>query len=229
MTEFLLIRHAINDWVKTGRLAGWTPGVHLNPDGQKQAQALGEHLAGTPLNRIYSSPLERAVETAEAIAIHHPNLTVQLLDGVGEVRYGDWQGARLDKLRKEALWETVQNTPSRVHFPNGETIRQAQARAIDALEGLVNQYPNQRVVVVSHSDVIKLVIAHYIGAHIDLFQRIEISPASTSIIWLGTGRPFIRRVNDTSYLPVLAPQPSKFNTWDRVRKRLNRHSHGSPK
>ena len=226
MTELLLIRHAINDWVKTGRLAGWTPGVHLNSDGQKQAQALGEHLADAKLAGIYSSPLERTMETAEAIVTHYPTLTVQVLEGVGEVRYGTWQGAKLDNLRKEKLWETVQHTPSRAHFPNGEAIRQAQARAVDALESLVKKHPKQRVAVVSHSDVIKLIVAHYIGAHIDLFQRIDISPASTSIIWLGMDRPFIRCVNNTSYLPILPPSPPhKPSSWDRVRQVLKRRSH----
>jgi probable phosphomutase (TIGR03848 family) len=225
MTELLLVRHAINDWVKTGRLAGWTPGVHLNPDGQNQAQALAEHLAKAKLAGIYSSPLERTMETAEAIAAHYPSLTVQVLDGVGEVRYGTWQGAKLARLRKESLWRTVQQTPSRAHFPEGEAIRQAQARAVDALEGLVKKHSNQRVVVVSHSDVIKLIIAHYIGAHIDLFQRIEISPASMSVIWLGMDRPIIRRVNDTSYLPALPPpQPATSPLWNRVRHMLTRRT-----
>lgn len=221
MTEFFLIRHAINDWVKTGRLAGWTPGVHLNSDGKRQAQALGEHLADVSLAAIYSSPLERTMETAEAIAAHHTDLTVQELSGVGEVRYGEWQGAKLSKLRRQKLWQTVQVYPSRAHFPGGEAIRQAQARAVDALEQLVHRHPDKRVVIVSHSDVIKLIVAHYLGAHLDLFQRIEISPASLTIIRLGANRPYIVRVNDTSYLPLIrsnASQPT--GTWARVKSIL---------
>ncbi|NDJ79206.1 MAG: MSMEG_4193 family putative phosphomutase, partial [Chloroflexi bacterium] len=192
MTEFFLIRHAINEWVRTGKLAGWTPGVHLNAHGRQQAAALGERLAQASLAAIYSSPLERTMETAEAIAAHYPEVQVQTLDGVGEVRYGDWQGEKLSTLRREKLWQTVQFYPSRVQFPNGETIRQAQARAIDALENLVQRHPQQRVAIVSHSDMIKLVVAHYLGAHIDLFQRLDISPASLTIIQLGANRPYIR-------------------------------------
>ncbi len=219
MTELLLIRHAINDWVKTGKLAGWTPGVHLNADGKKQAEALGKQLAETKLSAIYSSPLERTMETAEAIAAHYPQLKVEPLEGIGEVKYGKWQGAKLSNLRKEPLWSTVQHYPSRAHFPEGEAIRQAQARTVDTLEALVKKHPKQRIAIVSHSDIIKLVVAHYLGAHIDLFQRIDISPASTTIIWLGSDRPFIRRVNDTSYLPVLPPAPPpKPTAWQRVRK-----------
>ena len=208
MTEILLIRHAINDWVKTGRLAGWTPGVHLNADGKAQAEALGNHLASVKLAAVYASPLERTMETAEAITAHHPTLSVQQLDGVGEVRYGSWQGEKLSKLRREKMWETVQVYPSRAHFPGGEAIRQAQARAVDAIESLVLRHTNQRIAVVSHSDVIKLIVAHYLGAHIDLFQRLNISPASMTVLHLGAGsRPFIDRVNDTSFLPA-RPAPA---------------------
>jgi len=218
MTELFLIRHAINDWVKTGRLAGWTPGVHLNPDGQVQARALGERLATVPLAAIYSSPLERTIETAQAIAAHHPTLTVQPLDDIGEVRYGQWQGAKLSALRRQKLWHTVQMYPSRAHFPSGEAIRQAQARAVNALENLVTRHPGQRVAIVSHSDVIKLIVAHYLGAHIDLFQRIEISPASISIIRLGSDRPYITCLNDTSFLPVRRAEPPPSGLWHRARR-----------
>lgn len=217
MTEFFLVRHAINDWVSTGRLAGWTPGVYLNGDGKKQAAALGESLANRHLAAIYSSPLERTMETAEAIAARYDGLTVQRLEGVGEVRYGAWQGEKLSKLRREKLWYLVQQYPSRVQFPGGEAIRQAQARAVDALETLAVRHPNQRVAVVSHSDVIKLIVAHYLGAHIDFFQRIEISPASLTILHLGADRPYILRVNDTSFLPVIErpPHPVRVSIWRR--------------
>jgi probable phosphoglycerate mutase len=221
MTEFLLIRHAVNDWVKTGRLAGWTPGVHLNEEGLAQAAALGERLAQTTLAALYASPLERTVETAEAIAKHHPNLAIQRLEAVGEVRYGEWQGEKLSKLRHEALWQTVQIYPSRAHFPGGEAIRQAQARAVDALETLVARHTNQRIAVVSHSDMIKLIIAHYLGMHVDFYQRLEISPASLSILWLGTDRPTVVRVNDTTHLSSLksAPPPSP-RRWNRLARLL---------
>jgi len=222
MTEFLLIRHAINDWVSTGRLAGWTPGVHLNAEGKSQAIALGERLAQVPLTAIYTSPLERTRETAEAIVSHHPTLTVQSLDEVGEIRFGQWQGEKLSRLRKETLWKIVQVYPSRAHFPGGEAIRQAQARAVDALEALAKQYPKGRIAVVSHSDIIKLIVAHFLGAHIDMYQRIEISPASLTIIHLGYDRPTIAKVNDTSHLLHLpahrSPAPG---VWGRLRRMLS--------
>lgn len=221
MTEIFLIRHATNSYVSTGRLAGWTPGVTLNEDGKAEAEALANRLASTRFAAIYASPLERTMQTAQALAARHPSLTVQPLDGVGEVRYGEWQGAKLSRLRREKLWPLVQTYPSRVQFPGGETFRQAQLRAVDALEHVAGQHPRGRVAVFSHSDIIKLVIAYYLGAHIDLFQRIEISPTSISIIVLGSGRPQIVCVNDTSHLPRREAPPARpAGRWSRLRKWL---------
>src|SRR5262249_18856972 len=108
MTQLLLIRHAVNDFVKTGKLAGWTPEVHLNEEGKPRAAALGLRLGKTKIDAIYSSPLERTVETAEAVVAHHPDLRLQLLEAVGEVRYGAWQGGELSKLSQRKLWRLVQ-------------------------------------------------------------------------------------------------------------------------
>lgn len=202
MTQFLLIRHAVNEWVKTGKLAGWTPGVHLNDDGKAQAAALGERLAKTALTAIYTSPLERTLETAQAIVKHHPKLTLKIEPGIGEVRYGDWQGKAIKKLAKKKEWGTVQHYPTRMQFPEGETMRGAQARAVDTVERLGLEHEKGVIAIVSHSDVIKMILAHYLGMHLDVFQRIMVSPASLSILHLGPGgRPMIQTVNDTSHLP----------------------------
>jgi probable phosphomutase (TIGR03848 family)/uncharacterized repeat protein (TIGR03847 family) len=206
MTEFLLIRHAVNDFVKTGKLAGWTPEVHLNDDGRAQAEALGVRLANTRIDAIYSSPLERTVETAQAVIAHHPNLELQLLEDVGEVRYGAWQGAELRKLYGRKLWSVVQYAPSRVRFPDsgdliGETMSGAQLRAALALETLAKKHPRQRVAVVSHSDIIKMIVAYFLGLHLDLFQRIDVSPASLTVLSLHFGRATLHQLNETSYLP----------------------------
>jgi probable phosphomutase (TIGR03848 family) len=190
--------------VKTGKLAGWTPDVHLNEDGRAQAAALGVRLAKVKIDAIYSSPLERTVETAQAVLEHHPGLQLQLLDALGEVRYGTWQGEELGKLSQRKLWQVVQFAPSRARFPGGEAMRETQLRAVNALEDLTTKHPRQTVAVVSHSDVIKMIMAHYLGMHLDMFQRIEISPASLTIISVAYGRPIVVQVNETSYLP--APQ-----------------------
>ena len=205
MTEFLLIRHGANDYTRTHRLAGWLPDVHLNDHGRAQAEAVGTRLATTTIHAIYSSPLDRTVETAQAILNHHPQLTLRLLEDIGEVRFGAWQGQELGKLVQRHLWRTVQTAPSRARFPNGETFRAAQMRAVDALELLSEQHPRQTVAIVSHSDLIKLIVAHYLGVHLDLFQRLEVSTASLTVLSLGARHAAIKQLNETSYLPPENP------------------------
>lgn len=200
MTHILLIRHAVNDFVKTGKLAGWTPGVHLNDEGLAQAEALGKRLAQTPLNHLYASPLERTMETAAAIQQAHPHLTIQHLDGIGEVRYGDWEGAKISTLAGQKMWKVVQEYPSRASFPNGETMREVQVRAVNAVEELVRRHPRAMVAVVSHADLIKMVLAHYLGMHLDNFQRIVVAPASISGLMLGFGRPYVTTMNDIAHV-----------------------------
>jgi probable phosphoglycerate mutase len=203
--ELYLVRHAVNDYVKTGRLAGWTPDVHLNAEGKAQAAALGERLAQTQIDALYSSPLERCQETAQAILAHHPDLTLNIMEEIGEVRYGLWQGAEISKLATRKMWRAVQINPTRATFPGGETMREAQLRFVNALETLAERHPRSRIVVCSHADLIKMAVAHYIGVHLDLFQRIEISPASLTILRLNFGRPMVVQVNETSYLPKVKP------------------------
>jgi probable phosphomutase (TIGR03848 family) len=200
MTQILLIRHAVNDFVKTGKLAGWTPGVHLNEEGQAQAQALGKRLADTPIDFLYASPLERTMETAEAIRQHHPNLTIQQTTELGEVRYGDWEGMEINKLTGRKMWQVVQQYPSRAEFPNGETMRGVQTRAVNAVEALVTAHPRETVAVVTHADIIKMVLAHFLGMHLDEFQRIVITPASISVLSLGFGRPYVGTMNDMAHI-----------------------------
>lgn len=200
MTTILLVRHAVNDFVKTGKLAGWTPEVHLNEEGQAQAEALGRRLADAPIDHIYASPLERTIETAEAIRQHHPHLGIEHNHAIAEVRYGDWEGAKISDLRKRKMWEVVQEYPSRAYFPNGETMRGVQVRAVDEIERMVQKHPRQLVVIVGHADIIKMVLAHYLGMHLDNFQRIVVSPASISTLMLGHSRPFVVTMNDVGHV-----------------------------
>jgi probable phosphoglycerate mutase len=200
MTHILLIRHAVNDFVKTGKLAGWTPEVHLNDEGKAQAEALGQRMAEAPIKHLYASPLERTMETAEAIRQHHPHLEIKQIEGIGEVRYGDWEGQEIARLTKTKMWDMVQEYPSRAYFPNGESMREVQVRAINAVEALAVAHPRDMVAVVSHADLIKMVLAHYLGMHLDNFQRIVISPASISSLMLGYGRPYIATMNDMAHV-----------------------------
>jgi probable phosphoglycerate mutase len=208
MTYILLIRHGQNDWVSKQRLAGWLPGVHLNDLGWQQAEELSERIRDLPLSAIYSSPLERCLETARVIAKPH-NLEVISLEELGEVRYGKWEGKKLKKLRKKKRkWYKIQHYPSRFRFPGGESFVAIQQRAVSAIEKLCGQHEKELIALVSHADLIKLVMSHYFGSHIDLFQRINISPASASLLSLSKGGPVrIMRVNDNG--PIQLPSPKK--------------------
>lgn len=207
MATILLVRHGENNWVKEHRLAGWTPGVILNENGHRQAAALAERLAHLPIQAIYSSPLERCMETATHLAAPH-TLDIIEFPEIGEVKYGEWEGEKIADLAKLKEWHTIQFFPSRFEFPEGESLRGVQTRAVNAIEGLARQHSDEMVIVVAHADVIKLVLAHYLGAHIDLFQRIGLSPASVSVIALMKhGGVRVVRVNDDG--PLKAPSKPK--------------------
>ena len=201
LTTILLIRHGENDWTETHKLAGRTAGVYLNNYGKQQATALGERLAKVTLHAIYASPLERTVETAEAIAKHHQKLEVQLHQGIIETDYGQWTGEPISKLAKKESWSAVQFCPSGVNFPDGETMYDMQARMVQETNRLVKKHSGGTIAVVGHADLIKGAMAHYLGVHFDLFQRIVISTASISTISFHGVLPRVVCVNDTNHNP----------------------------
>lgn len=195
MPIFLLIRHGENDYVKKGRLAGRLPGVHLNEKGRSQAQAVADRLAGAPVKAVYSSPLERSIETAEPIA-RALNLEVIQCPGLTEVDFGEWQDQKLKGLSRLKLWKLVQGAPSQMRFPGGETFAEAQHRITQQLLALAGQHePKEIVICVSHSDPIKLAVAYFIGMPLDLFQRLSVSPASITAMYLGQGRSYLLSLN----------------------------------
>jgi probable phosphoglycerate mutase len=199
MMNLLLIRHAANDWVGE-RLAGWTPGVHLNDEGRNQVAALVNRLADVPLAAIYSSPLERTVETARPVALAH-DLPVQVREDLGEARFGQWTGRALKELQAEELWPVIQVYPSGARFPGGESLREVQARLVAELDAIRDNHAGQTVAVVSHSDPIKMAVAHYLGLSLDLFQRLTISPASVTAFAFTHFGPRLICLNDTGTLP----------------------------
>lgn len=207
MTLLLLIRHGANDWVH-GRLAGRIPGVRLNDEGRRQAQALAARLAPLPLDAIYASPLDRTVETAQAVAGPR-GMTLRLVEGLQEVDYGEWQGAELKELYKHELWPGVQHYPSGTRFPGGETLGEAQVRMVAALDALRARHPKGVVAVVSHADIIKLAVAYYIGMHLDLFQRLEVSTCSVTALAFTKMGPRLLAYNDTGSLEHLKPKPEE--------------------
>ncbi len=209
MTYILLLRHGQNDLVEKHLLAGWMPNVHLNAKGQEQAIALAARLAHLDLAALYSSPLPRCLETAAPIAQGH-GLEIAQVPELGEVRYGEWEGQSTEELAKLPAWQQVQHFPSRLRFPGAEALREVQFRAVQALEQLSERHPKAIIAVVSHADLIKLLFAHYLGIHIDLFQRIVISPASASVLDLTeNGQVRILRINDDGPLTLVIPPPEE--------------------
>ena len=197
MTTIYLIRHGENDFIgKTHKLAGWLPGVHLNDRGRAQAEALAQILSSTKIDALYASPLERTMETALPIA-ETKGLEIQKRKALGEIKYGRWEGQSLKTLTRRKLWPVIQNTPSLARFPEGESFVEAQERVVSEMESLRTNHksPKASFACVTHADVIKLIIAHYLGLPLDLFQRIVVMPASISILHIDQV-PRLVRLND---------------------------------
>jgi probable phosphomutase (TIGR03848 family) len=211
-TSLVLVRHAVT--AQTGPLlSGRAPGIDLSEDGEKQARDLGERMAALPIDVIYASPIERTTQTARAIAAPHA-LEVQCLDGVLEADYGEWTGQKISDLAKTDLWKVVQRSPSRAVFPGGEAMSMMQTRMVAAIEAVVAEHPGQLVVVVSHADPIKAAIAHYTGVHLDLFQRIVVSPASVTAFAFTAHGVAMLKCNDTGGLDELVPPKPAEGTSD---------------
>jgi len=214
----LLIRHGRTPSNADGTLAGWTEGVGLDETGRSQAADLAERLRGMPVRAVVSSPLQRCVETAQIVVSTLGDVAVEIDDRFGECRYGSWTGGSLKELAKEPLWRMVQDQPSSAKFPDGdsyagESIADMQARALQAVRDINDRVsaehgPQALWALVSHGDVIKSILADAVGAHLDHFQRIVVSPASLSVVSYTARRPFVVRLNDAGPdLSALMPPP----------------------
>jgi probable phosphoglycerate mutase len=185
MSLILLVRHGENNYVKKNILAGRLPEVHLNEKGRSQAQAVAEKLKSLPIKAVYSSPLERAMETAEPLA-KALGLEIVQRPGLIELEIGEWQGQPLKSLQKLKAWRKVQGNPSRFRFPGGETFLDTQHRICSELEALAALHqPKEIIACISHADPIKLAVAYYLGMPLDHFQRLSVSPGSITAIFLG--------------------------------------------
>ncbi len=202
MATVLLVRHGLT--AMTGPvLAGHTPGVHLDERGRAQAEAMAARLVPVPLAAAVTSPLERCVETAQAVLAGR-SLVSSIEPRLAEVRYGDWTGKPLKDLAKQPLWRVVQAHPSAVVFPGaeGEALAGAQSRAVSAVREwdariAASAGPDAVWLACSHGDIIKAILADALGLHLDLFQRIVVDPCSVSVVRYTDTRPFVLRVNDT--------------------------------
>jgi probable phosphomutase (TIGR03848 family) len=200
MTTFLLIRHAMNPYV--GRaLAGHKPGVHLDEQGRAQAQELSHRLRDTRIDALYSSPLERALETAEPLAIAR-GLTVHHRPRLIEIGLGEWTGHEFAEIDDQPHWRRFNSFRSSTRIPGGELMTEVQTRIVDEMEELRRHHPDGAVALFSHADVIKCAVMFYAGAPIDFMHRFEISPASVSIIKLADWGAQLHTVNDTGSIAI---------------------------
>lgn len=216
MATVILVRHGRTTANASGVLAGRTAGVKLDEVGQGQAQRTGERLAVVPLTAVVSSPLERCRQTARALLKLQEGSPEQATErGIAEADYGEWQGRPLRELAKEPLWKVVQTQPSAVTFPGGESMMTMQSRAVSAVRRIdarleAEHGPGAVWVAVSHGDIIKSVLADALGMHLDLFQRIQVDPASVSIIRYTGTRPYVLASNThAGDLSWLKPPPAK--------------------
>ena len=193
-TTVLLVRHGLTP--TTGRvLPGRAPGLHLSDEGRQQAEAAARRIARLErVAAIYASPLERARETALPIA-RARGLALHIERGLLELDIGQWTGLRLDRVSKRPEWQTVQRYPSGFRFPEGESFTEMQARMTGALARIVERHRGGVVVAVSHADPIKAALAHALGMHLDLFQRLAIAPGSITTIAYGASGPAVLGVN----------------------------------
>lgn len=190
-----LVRHALTP-VTGHKLTGRLPGFDLSDTGRSQAAETALRLAELPLSAIYSSPMERCLQTAQAIASHH-RLQVRSVEALSEIDYGRWQGRTLSSLARTKGWRQLRARPGDFRFPGGETIREAQTRAMGAVEELRLEHPGKAVVACTHADMIKLVVAACLGLGIDLYDRISVAPASVTAVQLGEGVPVLLGSGDS--------------------------------
>lgn len=218
MPILLLIRHATNDFVKTGRLPGHHPNIHLNEEGRNQAEALGQYLKSRPITALYSSQLERAIETAWRLAKIH-QLPIHIDNDLADTDTGEYTGRVIKELSEQeaskAIWKQIVEKPSLGQLPGGESLLGMQQRVVAALQRIIERYPDPKptpaegatpdaksappapaiIAVVMHADPIKAALAHFLGMPFDYFQRVGVSPASVSTIVIGDNGNMIHVAN----------------------------------
>jgi probable phosphomutase (TIGR03848 family) len=189
----LLVRHASNANVGV-RVTGWTPGISLNDKGRAEAEALAERLEGVPVAAIYSSPLERALETAAPLA-RLRGLEIRQRAEFGEIRYGDWQGRTYESLRDDPVWRRFNTFRGSTRAPGGETMLETQARMVAGLVEIGARHGGETVAVFSHGDAIKSAVMHCLGVPLDFHLRLQIQPAAITILDLSSDNCSVRAIN----------------------------------
>jgi broad specificity phosphatase PhoE len=200
VTDFLLLRHAAHDWIGRG-LAGRAEGIGLNEKGRAEAQELVERLAHRPVDAIYSSPRQRARETAQPLAMRR-GLDIRLAPEFDEIDFGEWTRLSFEQLRTEQPhWRAWVERRSVACPPGGEPFAQVAGRALAGIERLAREHPRRHVAIFSHGDVIKAVLAGALGISLDHLERFEIAPASLSIVAVEGDWRQVRLVNEVPPAP----------------------------
>jgi probable phosphoglycerate mutase len=199
MTTFYLIRHA-EKAVIGNVLAGRAPGVHLSEEGHEQVGPLAQRLAHEPIHKLLCSPRERTRETATALA-RQKGLEIETCADIDEVDFGAWTGKTVEELEPDAYWQRYNGFRSGLRIPGGERMIEVQTRMVTTMLRLHDAYPDLGVALVSHGDPIKIAIAYFTGVPLELFDRIDISPASVSTLVLGPYGPKLMQLNDTCRAP----------------------------
>ncbi|HEX7332531.1 MAG TPA: histidine phosphatase family protein [Pyrinomonadaceae bacterium] len=201
MTTFFLIRHASCSGLGH-KLWGRSPGVCLNEKGKFQAQQLAQRFNGIKLQALYSSPLERALETADTLA-QNMKLDVKKNYALNEIDYGDWTGKTFEILSTDERWRRYNARRSTTIIPGGESFLDVQNRIVKELDVLSRQHTNARVALVSHADIIRAAVAYFTATPIDMIERLEISPCSVSVLGLDEESATLLTINNRCELSQL--------------------------
>jgi len=201
MTTFFLIRHAACDGLGQ-KLWGRTPGICLNEKGERQAQRLADRLRNIELSAIYSSPLERALQTATVVA-QNMKLDVKTSAAANEIDFGEWNGKTFDELSSNEQWRRFNSHRSMTLIPGGESFLEVQSRIVKEIEELAAQHGKAHVAIVSHADVIRAAVAYFAATPIDMIERFEISPCSVSVLAVNDDNSTLLTINNVGELTRL--------------------------
>jgi broad specificity phosphatase PhoE len=202
MSLFYLIRHGEHDWLKRG-IAGRVPEVHLNAVGREQAEELALRLKGIRFDGIFSSPMERAVETAEPLA-KDLGLELQIAPEITELDFGEWNGKTFEELNRDARWAKWNRERSTYRIPGGESMSEVQGRVVGFMTRLHEEKRDGTFALFSHGDAIRAGLCYWLGMPMDLLPRLHMDTASVSILKLDEGGPQIVVVNHRGALQPAA-------------------------
>jgi phosphoserine phosphatase len=199
--RLIIVRHGESEWNRIGRYQGQAD-APLSDTGVSQAEALGARLSREQFDAIYTSPLQRAARTAEAIARYHPDVPFYRDAGIMEIHHGDWQGLYINDVVEryaDGLEEWRQH-PTRAQFPNGESFSNILKRVLDFKERLLSDHSDRTILVSTHDVVVKILVSDALGMNMDRINRIWVTNASISVIEYGDDLPYLVSLSEACHL-----------------------------